>query len=172
MISNLISCAEKPDLKLTVRVKTIDLGFPNSAERIRQALMDHLMQCRHCLVTLFEDSPLAEAGCEECKQMFSRLESERGVRKALAADEHLNQDAMEEYCFNRLSRHESALFEQHLAVCHACREQVERRLEFILCLKAALRERAAQKLDSGILGGVLGIHASERELTLCAPIAL
>ena len=172
MISKIISRADKPSLQLHVQTKIVDLDFPNSAEEMRQALIEHLMHCQHCMAALGldRDASLAEAGCASCKQLFWRLESELQVQHAFASSAHVSEDAIEEYCFHRLSDQECARFEQHLRVCQECAQQVGHRREFMQCLKAALHEWAAEKTAAHILNGVLGIHAPELDLSLCGPI--
>lgn len=172
MLSTVVSRTRNPILKLDVHIKTMDLDFPSSFEEMTQALMEHILECHHCrfVVSAGIDISLQEAGCATCKQMFSRFHSELQVREALASAAHVSEEAIEEYCFNRLSAEEGALFEQHLRMCPSCAERVSHRREFIQCLKAALTEQAMEQWEPGALNGVLGIHVPERNLSLCAPI--
>jgi hypothetical protein len=126
MISTVVSRTRNPILKLDVHVKTMDLDFPSSFEEMTQALMEHILECRHCLrvASAGIDISLQQAGCEACKQIFSRFYSELQVRQELASAAHLSEETIEEYCFNRLSEQEGTLFEQHLRMCPSCAGRV------------------------------------------------
>ena len=52
---------------------------------------------------------------------------------------HATEEAVEEYCFRRMSEAEARRLSGHLEVCESCRLRVREHQEFIACLKASLQ---------------------------------
>jgi hypothetical protein len=55
----------------------------------------------------------------------------------LLPDRHPDDDAFENYAFDRLSANDLAAFEEHLLICENCQRRLERTDEYIRLMKAA-----------------------------------
>lgn len=53
-------------------------------------------------------------------------------------DQHLTEQVLEEWAFNRLPGRESAPLEEHLLVCPTCQDRLAEIDEYIIVMKAAL----------------------------------
>jgi hypothetical protein len=62
------------------------------------------------------------------------------VEKSSSLDNHLSEEMIEEYCFNRLPEETTVQLEDHLLVCAQCRVAVEDLDEYILLMKLATSE--------------------------------
>ncbi len=170
MFVELISRSENPQLGLTVKVEVADLDFPKSSEQMSDVLTKHALECRHCLaVVLFRDETLAEAGCDSYKKLLARMRSALQLRASLERECHLEEDILEEYCFNRLSPEETQKLESHVHGCADCDGKLQHRRAFISYMKAALELQEREELAKHI-GGVMGIHSPDLEFSLCVPI--
>lgn len=56
---------------------------------------------------------------------------------------HCSDEAIEQYSLGRLSAAEAEKFEEHLLICPACQERLEREDEFTRSMRAALEQPAA-----------------------------
>jgi len=171
MIAETISETANPRTKVILRIKSANLDSPRSAEAMEATLLAHVLECRHCLAfALFDGLSLAETGCDRYKRMLSQMKTELRVHAALEIGAHVSEEAIEEYCFNRLPEPEAASLEEHMSGCEECASRLEYHREFIHSLKAALVDWAAEAFVLNTLNGVLGIHAPEFNFSLCAPI--
>ncbi len=170
MIAELISTYERPSAGLKVSVSCFDMEFPRTAEQMEATLTDHVVDCRHCLaVALFRRENLSEIGCEEYQQMLGKMNTVLRVRATVDADEHLDEDVLEEYAFNRLSHEQSLRLEEHVIACPHCADLVEHRLEFISCMKGALQLLQEQEESDG-LTGAMAVLCPDRNVSVYAAV--
>jgi hypothetical protein len=170
MFVELLSRTENPKLGLTVKIEVADLDFPKSSEQMSNVLTKHVLECRHCLAAvLFREETLAEAGCESYKRLLSKMRSALQLRASLNEECHVHEEILEEYCFNRLSPAEAERLERHFHSCAECDAKLQGRRAFIRYMKAALELQQCEELDEEI-GGVMGIHCPDLELSVCVPI--
>ena len=170
MFVELLSRTEKPELGLTVKIEVADLDFPKSSEQMSDVLTKHALECRHCLAAvLFREETLAEIGCDTYKRLLGQMRSELQIRASLDEECHVGEEILEEYCFNRLSAAEAERLERHFQLCAECDAKLQGRRAFIRYMKAALELQRCEELDEEI-GGVMGIHCSDLELSVCVPI--
>ena len=52
---------------------------------------------------------------------------------------HCDEQTLEEYCLGILNERRTNAVEEHLLICHECRDALTDQTDFIQCLKAALR---------------------------------
>ena len=170
MIAELLSTNERPSVGLKVSVSCFDMEFPRTAEQMEAALIDHAVDCRHCLAAaLFRRETLAEIGCEEYRTMLGKMNTTLRVQEALEADDHITEDVLEEYCFNRLSPEQNLRLEEHLIGCPHCTDLIEDRLEFISCMKGALELlKEDEEFDS--LTGAMTVRCPERNISVYAAV--
>jgi putative zinc finger protein len=170
LIAELISTNERPSVGLKVSVSCFDMEFPRTAEQMEAALTDHAVDCRHCLAAaLFRRESLAEIGCEEYQEMLAKMNTTLRVQETIEADEHVDEDVLEEYCFNRLSPEQNLRLEEHLIGCPSCADLVEDRLEFISCMKGALQLLEEEKELNG-LTGAMAVRCPERNVSVYATV--
>ncbi len=167
MFAETISRTDNPKLGLTLRVEVADLDFPRTIEQMSEVLTTHALECRHCLAAvLFCEETLAETGCARYKELLTKMRSLLQVRASIEADEHIDEDVLEEYCFNRLSPDESSKLEGHLKNCDVCKHNLQGRREFIQYMKAALQLQQSGLPDEGY-AGIVGVHCPDLELSVC-----
>jgi hypothetical protein len=170
VIAELISSNEKPSVGLKVSVASLDMAFPKSIEEMEGLLTRHVLSCRHCLaMALFREEALAETGCDEYTGMLNRMHSVLRVQNALECDKHIDEDALEEYCFNRLTESESEKLEEHVLGCPECAERLEDRFEFIACMKRAVELFEENNSKSGI-SGALAVRFPEQKMNVYAAV--
>jgi hypothetical protein len=169
MFAETLLQTKKAKLNLTVRVKMADLDFPRSESEMTELLLTHALGCRKCLaVVLFEDVSLAEKGCQEYRDLLGRMRTALRTHLSLETDQHVNDDVLDEYFFNRLSPEETAHLEKHVLVCDQCAQLLHTRQLFFVCVRAALRDKESEGKNSSHLSGVLGLSAPEAGLNLFA----
>lgn len=153
---------------MTLKVEVADLDFPKTSEQMSEVLTKHALECRHCLAAiLFCDETLAVTGCERYKQLLAKMKSLLGVRASIEAGEHIDEDVLEEYCFNRLSAYETVKLEGHLQNCEMCTHNLRGRRDFIRYMKAAIELQQSEELADSLLG-VIGVHCPDSQLSVCA----
>lgn len=171
MFAETLLQTKRTKLNLTVRVKAADLDFPRSEAEMTETLLTHALNCRECLaVVLFEDVSLADKGCQGYRELLQKMRSALRTHLSLEADGHVNDDVLDEYFFNRLSVDETARLEKHVLLCDGCARLLHARQLFFICVRAALRDKEADKPDSPHLSGVLGVSAPEAGLNLLAKL--
>lgn len=139
MITKTLSCIESNRLNLTTNVTMADLDFPRSVDEMQVLLAAHVVGCRWCLAAaLFREEVLTEIGCPKYKMLVRDCERELRLHSSIEAGDHFTEEAIEEYCFNRLSEQTTAAFEEHLLACGECTERLREREEFISCIRKAL----------------------------------
>ena len=167
MIAETISRTDNPGLGLTLKVEVADLDFPKTSEQMSEVLTKHALECRHCLAAiLFCEETLAVVGCDRYKELLAKMKSLLEVRASIEAGNHIDEDVLEEYCFNRLSEEESGKLEKHLKVCEMCEQNLRGRREFIRYMKAALQLHESEELGESLLG-VIGVHFPESQMSIC-----
>lgn len=170
MIAELIASKEQPSVGLKVKVASIDMAFPKSLEEMEEHLTRHVLSCRHCLaMALFRKETLAETGCAEYISLLGRMHSVLQVQSAIANNGHVDENALEEYCFNRLSAEEASSLEDHVLGCLECAEKLEDRFEFISCMKNCLTMLDDAASAPG-LRGILAVRCPERKMNLYAKV--
>lgn len=158
-------------LDLTVRVKMADLDFPKSEAEMTELLLNHALNCRHCLaVVLFEDYSLADKGCQEYRDLLQKMRLELRTHLTLEADNHIDENVLDEYFFNRLSMAETSRLEEHILVCDRCAKLLHDKQMFFVCVRAALKSKSNESTKLNQLSGVLGVSAPEKGLNLLAKI--
>lgn len=169
MFAETILQTKKTKLNLTVRVKMADLDFPRSETEMTELLLTHALNCHECLaVVLFEDASLADNGCQHYRDLLQKMRVALRTHLSIEADHHVNDDVLDEYFFNRLSPEETARLERHVLVCDQCAQLLHARQLFFICVRAALRDKEAEKLEHTHLPGILGLSAPEAGLNLLA----
>jgi hypothetical protein len=172
MFAETILQTKKAKLKLTVRVKTADLDFPRSEAEMTELLLHHALNCHECLaVVLFEDVSLADHGCRQYRDLLKKMRTALRTHLSIEADHHVNDDVLDEYFFNRLSPEETARLERHVLLCDNCAQLLHARQLFFVCVRAALRDKEAEKSEHAHLSGVLGLSAPEAGLNLLARLS-
>ena len=142
MVTESIVSTENAALDLRIKIKTADLNFPNSLEAMERLLAAHVFGCRRCLsAVLLRKDRLRVSGCTTYKALLRRCRIALETNAAVERGAHFNEEAIEEYCFNRLPNEARLQFEQHLLVCERCAQMVQDELEFICCIRAALATR-------------------------------
>ncbi len=166
MIAEPLSRTQDLELGLTTSVRCLDLRFPKSAAGMKAVLIRHAIECRHCLaMVLFRQETLAEVGCETYKHLVADMNSVLRVRTRLRSGAHIDEEALEEYCFNRLGQEDSRRVEEHFASCPECAEKLEHRMEFIAVMKSAL-QMLEDEGASEDLGGAFAVHCPDRQLNV------
>ncbi len=169
MFAETILQTKRAKLNLTVRVKMADLDFPRSEAEMTELLLHHAMDCHECLtVVLFEDASLADKGCQHYRDLLKKMRVALRTHLAIEADQHINDDVLDEYFFNRLSSEETARLERHVLLCDGCAQLLHARQLFFVCVRAALRDKEAETNKHDHLSGVLGLSAPEAGLNLLA----
>ena len=172
MFAETILQTKKAELHLTVRVKMADLDFPRSEAEMTERLLTHALGCHHCLaVVLFEDVSLADKGCQQYRDLLGKMRIALRTHLSIEADQHVNDDVLDEYFFNRLSPEETSRLERHVLLCDDCAQQLHARQLFFVCVRAALRDKGAEQTKSDHLPGVLGLSAPEAGLNLLAKLS-
>jgi hypothetical protein len=172
MFAETILQTKKAKLNLTVRVKMADLDFPRSEAEMTELLLTHALGCRHCLaVVLFEDVSLADKGCQQYRDLLKKMRIALRTHMSIEADHHVNDDVLDEYFFNRLSPEETSRLEKHVLVCDGCAQMLHDRQLFFVCVRAALRDKGAEKTHPDHLSGILGLSAPEVGLNLLARLS-
>ena len=171
MFAETILQTKRAKLNLTVRVKMADLDFPRSEAEMTELLLTHALNCQKCLaVVLFEDVSLAEKGCEAYRDLLGKMRAALRTHLSIEADQHVNDDVLDEYFFNRLSPEETSRLERHVLVCDQCARMLHARQLFFVCVRAALKDKEAEKMSPNQLSGVLGVSAPEVGLNLLAKL--
>ncbi len=171
MFAETLLQTRRAKLKLTVRVKAADLDFPRSESEMTERLLAHALNCRECLaVVLFEDVSLAEKGCQNYRDLLQKMRMALRTHLTLETDNHVDEDVLDEYFFNRLSAEETSRLEKHVLMCDRCAQLLHDRQLFFVCVRAALKDKSAEKLNPNQLSGVLGVSAPEAGLNLLAKI--
>jgi hypothetical protein len=171
MFAETLLQTKKAKLDLTVRVKVADLDFPRSESEMTERLLAHALNCRECLaVVLFEDVSLAEKGCQKYRDLLQKMRVALRTHLAIEADNHVNEDVLDEYFFNRLSGEETSRLENHVLRCDRCAQLLHERQLFFVCVRAALKDKNAEKASPNQLSGVLGVSAPEAGLNLLTKI--
>ena len=137
-MAEIISRNQNQKLGLTVTVSCVETE-PKSALELEVGLTEHVVDCRHCLaMVLFRAEILDEVGCDEYKILLAKARAVCPTLTApLSTTDHISEDILEEYCFNRACSNESARLEEHLERCSTCAKNLEKRLAFIHNMKAA-----------------------------------
>ena len=162
---------KRAKLNLTVRVRMADLDFPRSEAEMTELLLSHALSCPKCLaVVLFEDVSLAERGCQQYLDLLGKMRAALRTHLSIEADQHVNDDVLDEYFFNRLSPGETSRLERHVLVCDQCARMLHARQLFFVCVRAALRNKGAETISPNQLSGVLGLSAPEAGLNLFAKL--
>ena len=170
-MTEVISRNENQKLGLMVTVSYAGIEPAKSVKEMEAALTEHVVDCRRCLaMILFREETLAEVGCEKYKILLASMHAACSVRASLASGGHIDENTLEEYCFNRLSPDESSSLKKHIGVCAAWSKNLEHRLEFIACMKDTLRMLEDHDLPEG-MGGALAIHCPERQVSVYAAIS-
>jgi hypothetical protein len=117
-------------------------------------------------VVLFEDVSLAEKGCQEYRDLLDKMRAALRTHLAIEADQHVDDDVLNEYFFNRLSPEETSRLERHVLVCDHCAKMLHARQLFFVCVRAALRDKATERVLPNQLSGILGLSAPEAGLNL------
>ena len=171
MFAETILQTKRAKLNLTVRVKMADLDFPRSEAEMTERLLTHALNCHECLaVVLFEDVSLAEKGCQEYRSLLGKMRAALRTHLSIEANHHVNDDVLDEYFFNRLSPEETSRLERHVLVCDHCTQMLHARQLFFICVRAALKDKAAEGMRPNQLSGVLGVSAPEVGLNLFAKL--
>jgi len=99
-------CAErhsKPN-DFRVKVRSADLDAPTLMDQISAELLDHLIACRTCSVIFSaQEHSLGEAGCVEGRRISSQSRLKWQERRATLALQHLTEQTVDDYLFDRLS---------------------------------------------------------------------
>ena len=136
-----------------------------------ERLLSHALNCQTCLaIVLFEDVSLAERGCGDYRNLLRKMRAALQTHLSIEADQHVNDDVLDEYFFNRLSPEETSHLERHVLMCDQCARLLHARQLFFVCVRAALRDKEAEKLNPNQLSGVLGVSAPEAGLNLLAKL--
>ena len=167
MIAETIARTDNPRMGLTLKVEVADLDFPRTSEQMSEVLTKHALECRHCLAAvLFCDETLAETGCARYKELLAKMRSLLEVHASIEVGDHIDEDILEEYCFNRLSAAQSGKLEAHLKTCEMCTHNLQGRREFIQYMKAALQLQQTGESAEGITG-VIGVHFPDLQMSIC-----
>lgn len=171
MFAETLLQTKKARLSLTVRVKVADLDFPRSEAEMTERLLTHALNCRECLeVVLFEDVSLAENGCHEYRSLLRKMRIALRPHLLLEAGNHVDEDVLDEYFFNRLSTAETSRLEKHVLICDQCAKLLHGKQMFFVCVRAALKHKEVENVKPNPLSGVLGVSAPEKGLNLLSMI--
>ncbi len=166
MIAETLSRTQDAQLGLTTSVRCIDLRFPKSMAGMKAVLIRHAMDCRHCLaMVLFRQETLAEVGCDTYKNLLAEINSVLVLRERVRSGAHIEEDVIEEYCFNRLAQEDARRVEEHLAACPQCAEKLGHRMEFIGVMKSAL-QMLEDEGASEDLGGGFAVHCPDQQVSV------
>jgi hypothetical protein len=137
-------------------------------DQISAELLDHLIVCRTCFVIFAtQKRSLGEAECVEGKRIA--LEStvrwqDRGANLAL---QHLTEQTLDDYIFDRLACDERQPVERHLSCCPRCAKTIQERETLATWIRAAFYEREHGLNASRNSTAVIQVQCSARALSVC-----
>jgi len=138
-------------------------------DQITAELLDHLIVCRTCsIIFATQKRSLGEAECVEGKRIA--LEStfrwqDRGANLSL---QHLTEQTLDDYIFDRLACDERQPLEHHLSCCSQCAKAAEERETLATWIRAAFYERKHGVNTSSNPTAVLQVQRSGSALSVCA----
>ena len=151
-------------------VKSADLDAPALVDQISAGLLDHLIVCRTCSVIFATQThSLGEAECVEGKRIVSESTVRWKDRGANLALQHLTEQTLDDYIFDRLvDCDERQPLKHHLSYCSQCAKAVEQRETLATWIRAAFHERKHCVKTSSNPKAVLQIQRSGSSLSVCA----
>jgi hypothetical protein len=152
---------------LHVKVRSTDLDAPMLVDQIDAELLDHLIVCRSCfLVFVDQECSLGEAGCIEGIRIVSQSKVRWQERRLNLALQHLTEQTLDDYVFDRLTSDERQSIEHHIKCCSQCAEEIRQRDTLVTLIKAALSERRADSNTSSSATGVVQVRVSTRAFSV------
>jgi hypothetical protein len=156
-----------------VKIRSADLDAPTLIDEISADLLDHLIACRRCsIIFAAQKHSLGEAGCVEGRRISSQTKLRWQERRSSLALQHLTEQTVDDYLFDRLSCDEQQPLAHHLSCCLQCAETIEERKTLATWIRRAFDERRPDASSSGYHTAVLQIQFPERALSLCFKTAL
>jgi hypothetical protein len=152
-----------------VTVRSSDLDTPALVDQISAELLDHLIVCRTCFVIFAtQKRSLGEAECVEGKRIAFESTVRWQDRGANLALQHLTEQTLDDYIFDRLACDERQPLEHHLSCCSQCAKAAEEGETLATWIRAAFHERKHCVKTSSNPKAVLQVQRSGSGPSVCA----
>jgi hypothetical protein len=149
-----------------VKIRSADLDAPTLVDQISADLLDHLIACRRCLVVFAaQEHSVGEAGCVEGRRISSQTKLRLQERRSSLALQHLTEQTVDDYLFDRLSCDEQQPLAHHLSCCLQCAETIEERKTLATWIRTAFDEESAQlrcKAEQSLRMALVSIDRNRR----------
>ena len=153
---------------LHVKVRSADLDAPTLVDQVNAELLDHLIACRTCSgIFAAQERSLGEAGCIEGQRIISESKVRWQKHRASLAHEHLTDDTLDDYIFDRLVCDEREPIEYHLTRCPQCAQTIQQRETMATWIRAAFQERERTHDAPSTPTAVIQVQCSARALSVC-----
>jgi hypothetical protein len=138
-------------------------------DQISAELLDRLFACRTCSVIFAtQKRSLGETECVEGKRIAFESTVRWQDRGANLALQHLTEQTLDDYIFDRLACDERQPLEHHLSCCSQCAKAAEEGETLATWIRAAFHERKHCVKTSSNPKAVLQIQRSGSSLSVCA----
>jgi hypothetical protein len=168
-------CGERPSNRkdFHVKIRSADLDAPTLIDEISADLLDHLIACRRCsIIFAAQEHSLGEAGCVEGRRISSQTKLRWQERRSSLALQHLTEQTVDDYLFDRLSCDEQQPLAHHLSCCLQCAETIEERKTLATWIRRALMSEGLTQAVLDITQRSYKYNFPERALSLCFKTAL
>ena len=151
---------------LRAKVRSVDLDAPMLVDQIGAELLDHLIGCRRCwLIFVAQEDSIGEAGCVEGIRIVTQSEHRWQEWRLTLALEHLTEQTLDDYLFDRFTGDELLAVEHHISCCSGCAQEIHKRAALIALIKATLSRRE-ETISSGV-NGVVQVRVSDNDFSAC-----
>jgi hypothetical protein len=151
---------------IQAKVRSVNLDAPTLVDKIGAELLNHLITCRKCLlIFMAQEDSIGEAGCIEGIRIVSQSELRWQERRSSLALEHLTEQTMDDFLFDRFISDERQAIEHHLRSCSHCLQEIHQRATLIALIKTALSRR--QETSSSGVNGVVQVRVSDTDFSAC-----
>ena len=150
-------------------VKSADIDLPVLVDQIGAELLEHLIVCRTCsAIFVGQEHSLGEAGCVEGKRIASESAVARKGREVSRVPQHLTEQTLDDFAFDRLAGDERQSLEDHLRACSQCAKAAEQRNTLTIWIRAAFFERKHGVSTSSNRAELRQVQRSAYPLGACA----
>jgi hypothetical protein len=156
-----------------LKIRSADLDAPTLVDQISAELLDHLITCRTCLAVFAgQEHSVGEAGCVEGRRISSQSKLRWQERRSILALQHLTEQTVDDYLFDRLSCDERQPLAHHISCCLQCAETIAERKTLATWIRRAFDERRPGANTSSYPTAVVQIQFPERALSVCLKTTL